>query len=802
MTDQMTTTATSSAVTLAERFGWSLTWLPLAMKHDPGWHKGDSWAERATSDPEEIGRWPEESNFAVPARRNGLLILDEDQADALSDAGVNLPPTFTVETTNGHHYYFSADRDSGFGQGNVWPGVDVRWDGYVVGPGSVHPDSGALYTLVDDRDPAPVPPDVAAALLEAAQRSDEAEPVSIEEIENLPATALTPAQEGYVRAGVEGVLKELDELSELSERQRNGQDQGWDSGTFHKASRLLELRNAAPQLWSLGEIRDQFLDRAPCDGSFPPHRAVGKWNAALRKKGVRAADLPTPRPEFNLTSEPYALDALCAQIGKPDTPLAEMYRRGGGIVHVAPTDEDGEDSGPAQVQAVSSTLLASRMNRRYDVVRYTNGTQTKPPERVRATLRKQLAELALGDLEGLPSLRRISGITHTPTVRADGSILTGPGYDAGTKMLYLPDRGLHVPEVPDEPTKRQVMKAGKLLLTMIDGFPFVTPHDRANYIGAMLTPLLRRLTPPPYKMLAVDAPQPASGKSMLADLLMILHGGHKMQSMPGTEAEMRKVLTSVLMNESAPVVTFDNVDVRVDSPSLAGTLTSAAYSDRVLGSSRTYNGVNDRLWVATGNNIRVGGDLPRRLLWVRIDANSARPQERTFTINNLRDWARAHRGRLLAALLTITRAWVVAGRPTAALQTTDDYGQWAQVVNGILRNAFPGDDRIGNFNSPENEKGNADESGNEHLQFLTAMHDKKGSDTWYAKDAANGALIDLDYLPERDDGRPWTPKGFGRWLSAREDRFVGSYVLRGDEDRKGVNLWHVERRTGPSQEEA
>ncbi|MER9602793.1 phage/plasmid primase, P4 family [Mesorhizobium sp. M0243] len=87
-----------------------------------------------------------------------LIVLDVDgpkgQAslqDLVAKHGP-LPPTVTVNTARGHHYYFFHDgqpvRNSASGLGE---GLDVRGEGgYVVGPSSVHP-SGAVYGYVQDR---------------------------------------------------------------------------------------------------------------------------------------------------------------------------------------------------------------------------------------------------------------------------------------------------------------------------------------------------------------------------------------------------------------------------------------------------------------------------------------------------------------------------------------------------------------------------------------------------------------------------------------------------------------------------
>jgi hypothetical protein len=91
-------------------------------------------------------------------------------------------------------------------------------------------------------------------------------------------------------------------------------------------------------------------------------------------------------------------------------------------------------------------------------------------------------------------------VTHTPMLRRDGTILHTPGYDAATGCLYLPEPGLNLSWIPDQPTAAQVDAARELILTPIAEFPSVSDDDRATFIGLEFTPLLRRLLKPPYQL--------------------------------------------------------------------------------------------------------------------------------------------------------------------------------------------------------------------------------------------------------------------------------------------------------------
>jgi hypothetical protein len=62
---------------------------------------------------------------------------------------------------------------------------------------------------------------------------------------------------------------------------------------------------------------------------------------------------------------------------------------------------------------------------------------------------------------------------------------------------------------------------------------------------------------------------------------------------------------------------------------------------------------------ATGNNLTIAGDLTRRVIMATLDANCERPEMRTFNVD-ARTEALTHRPELVAAALTVLRAWHVA----------------------------------------------------------------------------------------------------------------------------------------------
>ena len=64
------------------------------------------------------------------------------------------------------------------------------------------------------------------------------------------------------------------------------------------------------------------------------------------------------------------------------------------------------------------------------------------------------------------------GISETPIVRPDGTIVTAPGYDSVTRVVLAPATGLSIPTIQDDPTDEQVADAVKLLGELIQDFAF------------------------------------------------------------------------------------------------------------------------------------------------------------------------------------------------------------------------------------------------------------------------------------------------------------------------------------------
>lgn len=398
------------------------------------------------------------------------------------------------------------------------------------------------------------------------------------------------------------------------------------------------------------------------------------------------------------------------------------------------------------------------------------------------------------------------GIIEAPTIRPDGHLLTAPGYDAATRLYHAPAGGLTVPPISEQPTDSDKAAALELLREAIQDFPFEDDASRANALAAMITPVVRSMIAGPVPMALFDKPQAGTGASLLAEVVALIATGRPsaMFTAPADDEGWKKEITSLLL-QGRTVITVDNIEGRLFSPSLAAVLTAQLWEDRLLGQNKSATLLHRAVWIGTGNNIRLGGDLPRRCYWVRMDAQEARPWERSgFRHPDLFDWVEKQRGAILAAILTLARAWVTAGRTkAAALPKLGGFESWAETIGGILINAGVSG-FLGNLAAMYEQ---ADDDTPQWELFLTVWHDKWGAELVTTQEVAKA-------LKEPPAGEMMTPenktlkealpvdladtedRGFTRklgWaLTKRKGmRFPNGLSIKRGNKTQGANRWYI-----------
>jgi hypothetical protein len=283
--------------------------------------------------------------------------------------------------------------------------------------------------------------------------------------------------------------------------------------------------------------------------------------------------------------------------------------------------------------------------------------------------------------EGAWNVPVLFGVVHTPQLRADGTLLTTPGYDPQTQLLFKPD-GEHFPEIPDRPSKDDAHKALETVKGSIGTFPFKGDADRSAGLSLLLTGVCRR-TLDFAPLHAITAPVAGTGKSLLVDLTSILLTGQPAPVISAEidDAEFEKRLGACLMAGDA-VISFDNCNKPLDQALLCQALTQSRVNLRILGFSTNRDVTMSALLTATGNNMILQGDLPRRSLRCEIDAKVERPELRVFKGPNIQSVFRLRRGELVTALLTILRAYQTAGHEGAS--PLGGFEMWSHWVRDAL----------------------------------------------------------------------------------------------------------------------
>ncbi|MDF5755805.1 hypothetical protein [Spongiactinospora sp. TRM90649] len=498
---------------------------------------------------------------------------------------------------------------------------------------------------------------------------------------------------------------------------------------------------------------------------------------------------------IDLTHEDEAVRAITTAIN--DRIIPDTYVRSGQVTHVAEVDHG---TGPQLlIHALDAAMLREQLSRHAQPYRVRIiKVEGKPVPREVPGLPTVATSSAVLSRTDWPGLQPLAGVTAVPIIRPDGTTLTCPGYDPATRLFHRPT--LTVGAIPDQPTPDATGAARDFLFGEVLGdFPWDSDASRANYLALLMTPLLRLYMGglPPFGL--ISATTRGSGKTLLTEIMRAAYG-LRMTAWVRREEEMSKTITSLLKDTVEPVICFDNVDSfdTISHGVLAALLTSTEWSARLLGASSMATAVNDRLWLATGNNLTVGGDMASRSVLTRLDPRTERPEERTgFVIDDMWEWlkAPANRIRLLRALLVLARAWIAAGAPRAVVKLRN-FSAWAQVMGGLT--AFHG---VEGFLANRDELEAADEEETSTAAFLLKWHEKFGAEPKRSTELVDSARMDNVHGTWVDpwdgtfpsvikDGKsiPFTAKGLGRFLSARRDRIFAGLVLVGVWDSKS-KVW-------------
>jgi hypothetical protein len=497
------------------------------------------------------------------------------------------------------------------------------------------------------------------------------------------------------------------------------------------------------------------------------------------------------------------VDAACAALAQAnDHRFPRVLVRGNTLVRVA---ERGvlEDLG---VDATRDEL--SRVAQCWTMDRQGNPVPIDPPMDVARTLLSR-------DTAEYGNLPRVDRLVDVPVLSAGGKLITEEGHHPDDRLYYLPADGLEGVRPADITSADAVVYARNLILDLFADFDFADAASRANAIGMSFVPFVRDFIGDyPTPLHAPIGPQPGVGKTYLAQAAFIPGCGFvDPQGATTDDEEWRKRVTSTLL-QGKPAILLDNLNT-VKSATLAASLTSPGWEDRILGESRMVSLPNRAAWAVTGNNLAVSPENLQRMVWIELDpgdndiARDRRKEE--FRHPDLHGWARENRAQLVSAYLTMIAFWLEGLDPASGLGTeegvffrhlTDEAGdvrrletertmgsfeRYAEVIGGILHAAGI----HGFLGNREMLRVELDDESADAADFLGAWHDLH-RDPMQVSEIARLCTLGgelSDSLPAELMGQRDLGQKLSYWLRSHNGARLGGYQLLKEEGRR--NRWSV-----------
>jgi len=356
---------------------------------------------------------------------------------------------------------------------------------------------------------------------------------------------------------------------------------------------------------------------------------------------------------------------------------AEMYQRGDTLVRVGFEEvagSNGQRIRIARVYDVKEAFLLAELSRFIDWQRLTEDGFKKigPPVIVAKTLLRRA---------GVSKLRQLEGVIMCPTLRPDGTVLDYLGYDEQTKLLLVEPPVM--PKIPERPTRQDALEALAVLDGLLEEFPFVDEASHSVGLSILITPVVRGACVC-VPLHSVTAPAAGTGKSFLLDTASTIALG---QACPPMSAgnnmdEFVKRLHAELLS-GTPMFSIDNANIELGGDALCQAIERPVINIRPLGGSDHIKIPNTVTMFANGSNLSFLDDVTRRILRCGLDAQMEEPRKRQFRGNPIATVAR-DRGRYIAAVLTLVRAYVVAGMPDRPPSIGESFERWSDMVRGAL----------------------------------------------------------------------------------------------------------------------
>lgn len=229
--------------------------------------------------------------------------------------------------------------------------------------------------------------------------------------------------------------------------------------------------------------------------------------------------------------------------------------------------------------------------------------------------------------------------------------------------------------------------AAWLMDEIFQDFRFESPRDLNKAMMQLFSPYLRQNTHGLAPMTVWTAPEQGVGKTMLATFCgMVASDSHDRDSMTSTsisdDVELRKFLTSAMM-VGATTICLDNIKTILGGPTIESILTSANWTDRILGGNTVHQQKILASLHATLNRAAMSDDVCRRVCIINQVKNTSITSSKELRHPNIIRWFRENLPTIRGHLVNILKSWLQDGAPRSSEQSVTSYIEYCSQLAGL-----------------------------------------------------------------------------------------------------------------------
>ena len=670
----------------------------------------NDWPNLGPPSQDEVTAWAASQNLGLRTGvASGVVVIDIDTSKigsrppeerALHTEFMGLLRTIrtpvVITGSGGQHWYFRYNSAVKNTAGRLAPCVDTRGDkGQVVYAGSVHPDTGRIYEWAGGLSPADLPlADVPGWILARLKRKNAGNPG---QVMKLP----TPTPSG-TKYGVKALEAEVERVTGATVGERNtrlneaafnlgqlvagGQlDGSVVVGTLLKAIQSWadpdeERKASGPNGTIERGLRDGMkLPRGPAPSTAPLAGVVTHPSSAPVVMAQLDVEAAGSKPRI-LIPGPHVLSDGYVEVGNDDfcrkvleiLPVGAFYRRAEQVGSLE------RHEGALRFRRMTSARCRNLVDEHMALLRWVEKGKERTPQAIYQNASDDHAALILSAGESSHSVRELLSLTNYPVCAGTGFRVVSEGWNPEFGAYYDPSVRIEV--------VRNVETIRSVLADLVHDFPFASDADRINFYGLLLTPIVRPALGGNVPIHVVHSPLERTGKTKLIEEVLggvILGRPTPAMQFSASEEERDKRILA-LLTRAENIIHLDNLRNYIDSASLASLTTGTTYMGRILSRSEMVTAQNNLTIAASGNNVKMTGELSKRCVSIQLMPVSDHPENRTdYEHPDLRSYVTAVRGSVLGCLLGMIENWRAKNQP-AYSSTLGGFEKWSHVIGGIL----------------------------------------------------------------------------------------------------------------------